>query len=599
MPLKKEPGEELKKVKTCEDNTSNLRDRMDLTWSMCRLDEENYVIPTKEGEWDKYITNWATTEGNRMTDLLSYARRMLWIPIGKEDKRDRDAISMTENLANGALYSADEINADDPLYSGLQNLFAFYAVYRGWTARRLALRMEEDKLIVDLAVWDPRNTYWHAGRRRLSWVAYQRFTTEQEAKDEYGSNIKREEGEIYSKTGFISVSDVWDCSEKGKPAEEGVIIGGEWVKEPEIVKVGATPLDYIPVRIKAGRSAPLIADDKSDNIKMVGEDFLANNRLVLPILSRLMSYKMTASGKEAKTPRVYYWDSTKSENTPPAEPEKDPYIKGRTFLVDRGKGEEVGGELLPGNAGAIDSMTGMVMGEASKGGMASVGYGVGNRERTAEGTDIVFQATMDAIKPFKMLTEDSLKSTAEEIVRQYKMGDFGKVELEGYDKGNNRFHAEIKSKEIDPNWHFECRLIPDILRDKQANVAIATQMVKSGLTSAETARDEMQIVTDTDLESDKIAREKADELFDIGAFKALVELIEDYARSKDPKTRLLLNHAFQRFMQSQTPPQQPQGEAEQPMQARRRGLTSRTAQPTIPPEVMQAVQMQEGVNAGQ
>ncbi len=598
MPLNKDPGEELKKITICENNTSNLRERMDLTWSMCRLDEENYSIPKKEGEWDKYITNWATTEGNRMTDLLSYARRMLWIPIGKGDKRDRDAISMTEMLANGALYSADEINADDPLYSGLQNLFAFYAVYRGWTARRLVLRMEDDKLIVDLAVWDPRNTYWLAGRRRLSWVAYQRFTTEQEAKDDFGDNIKREENEIYSKTGLISVSDIWECSD-GKPAEEGVIIGGEWVKGPEKVKVGETLLDYIPVRIKAGRSAPLIADKNTDNIKMVGEDFLANNRLVLPILSRLMSYKMTASGKEAKTPRVLYWDSTKSENAPPAAPEKDPYVKGRTFLVDRGKGEELGGELLPGNAGAIDSTVGMVMGEASKGGLASVGYGVGNRERTAEGTDIVFQATMDAIKPFKLLTEDSLKSTAEEIVRQYKLGDFGKVELEGYDKGNNRFHAEIKSKEIDPNWHFECQLIPDILRDKQMNVAIAAQMVKSGLTSAETARDEMQIVTDTDLESEKIAKEKADALFDIGAFKSLVELIEDYAKSKDPKTRILLTHAWQRFMQLQTSPQQPQGETEQPMPTKRRRLTSRTAQSAIPPEVMQAAQMQEAANAGQ
>ena len=233
------------------------------------------------------------------------------------------------------------MDSDLPYQQVSQNLFSFYRVFRGWTSQRFILREEEDgdKLISDNAIWDPRNTYWIPGKKRLVWVCYVCYRTKEEIEDEYpgwngavGVPGKTGDSDLGQK--LTAVFDVWSIQkdeddQKGEvEAEEGVIIGSEYVKDPE--KIG---LDYLPIRINPGRTTPLISDGlHDDNIKMVGESYLASIRDILPVESRLMSYMMTNASHLAKAPMIIKFNSDLAPQPPGFD--KDPYVKGWIAIVD-------------------------------------------------------------------------------------------------------------------------------------------------------------------------------------------------------------------------------------------------------------------------
>ena len=514
MALNSNPREELKKIDQCKNQA--LRDRMDNDFALYRLDEDRYKIPKEEGEWETVITNRATAEANKLIDYLSYAKRKLWIPITEEAEIDRKKLAATERLAIGCLNLADMINEDIPEYVDIQSLASFFSVLRGWRTYRFLIRKEGDKVIPDLAVWDTRNTYWLTGRKRLNWVCYKRWDTAFGIKEEYPDW----NGTVEKETSLIEVDDIWGC-ETGKNAEEGVIIQDKWVKEP--VDIG---LSYIPIRIKAGRSAPLISDGKDDNIKMVGESFMANSRLLYSIESRLLSYKLTRAGQLAKPPLFIIYDSTRGGLPPQIE--GDPYIKGRFIPIDTGKGQALDNKALtPPQAGDIDSTWATVVGLLGLGNLSPVAYGVINQALPAQGIDILTHSTMDALKPHKKAVESDFIWLAQETIRQYINGNFGELELEGYDKSANKFKSKITSKEIDTNWRFECELIPDLLRDKSANLGLASQAVRDRLLSRRSALDVSQLSDDPDAELARIDQEEAEAIAEVKLWRMVAEIVKD------------------------------------------------------------------------
>ena len=583
MPLSHEAGDEIKKFTKCQDNNQALIERMDLTWALYRQDKDRYNIPKKEGDWEEYIVNWAVTEGNKIKDQLSYAKRRLWIPISDEMKTEREKLSAAERLANGLLYLADSLNENMPEYDSIQSSLVFYKVFRGWTAIRVMLREEDGKVIPDFIAWDPRNTGWLSGRDRLTWVCSKRQAQAQELKDEYpgwnGSDGEKD-------TGLIDVYDVYDCSDPGKPAENGVIIKGEYVVDPEPIKVGNFTLDYLPIRIKPGRSVPQISDGNSDNIKMRGEDYLANNRLLIPILSRLMSYKMTRAGQQAKSPVLLGYDSVKGGEA--IDFDSNPYTKGKVTQLDVGKGQTLLGNLIPAGGQEIDSTLALTEGAASKGGIGRVGYGIIDQALPAQGIDILSQATNDVIKPFKLGVEGDIEWIASEYVRQFKNGGFGKIEVEGFDKGNNPYRVEVKAKEVDTNWRFKCELVPDLLRDISARIGIASQAVKDKLMSRKTAREYLQIVDDVDLEETKIDQEDAESIAHIKLWQMAVALDKD----GDTMAAQIILNELKKLAQPQGQPQgqpQPGSNVEgipRPMPPG--AMTARRPMPSVPQPVREA-----------
>ncbi len=554
--------EEIKKYTDQEKYTRDLRDRMDEEFALYRGDKELYEIPTDEGDWETIITNRAMVEVNRVIEDLSYAARKLWIPVSDEDHRSRKILSATELTANGIIHLADKILQDCPFGSEIQSLLAKYWVLRGISTKRFVLREEDGKIVPDVAVWDTRNVQWIEGRKRLIWVGNVRYASELQVKDEY----KGWNGKVDSVTGLVKLHDVWDCSEPEKPAQEGVIIDNEYVKEPEDVKVGDTKLDYLPINIAARRGMPLISDTHNDNIRFSAQGYLTNNRNLFTIESRLLSYIMTSASRDAKTPIIIEWDGT---GISPAEKfqDKDPFVQGRVIVLNTSRGEKLAGNLPPSNTGHIAQMYEALQGLLGIGGMNPVAFGRINQALPAQGIDILSNAALANEKAFKAGIEGDFIWLAGEVIRQFKMGDFGEQEFEGYDKSNNPFHVKVKPKDINDNWHFACQLVPDLIRDKATNASVASQMVRDGLLSRQTARDQFQLVTDTDLEETKVAKERALALFGIGELEALLSYVDDFVKTKDPKTLFILKHAYDNLIMSMGKTQEPAGNGTMPVKS--------------------------------
>lgn len=563
--LNESAGEEIKKIGSCQSRTSVLRERWDQDFALFTLDEDEYKIPLKEGEWEYAPVNSAATDGNRMIDLLAYANEKLKIAITDEKHKERADLAGTEQAAIGLLHLADKVNEDDPEASTIRGQASAFAVLRGWTACRILLTEDKDGggAFPDLMEWDPRNVYWIYGHKRLLWVCHIRYDEAGAIHDEYpdweGYNSSRDTY-VSSGTNFIEVHDIWDCSDKDKPAQEGVSINSEWVKEPQDVKIGGKPLFYIPVRIKACRSLPLVTGNikgtaQTENIKYVGESYLANNRKLLPVESRLFSYKMTRAGQLAKAARVVEFDGSKSQGKPPEDPDKDPAMKGRTLYLDISKGQKLAGSVTPPNGTEIDSTYSQAIGMRSQGsGLGPVAYGMPPYPSTAQGTDIINHNILDAIKPFKLLVEQDRVWQAEELIRQYKYGKFKGQEFEGYDYRGKMFKAKVKPKDIDDNWHFECKLILDLVRDKNLNIGMAATAVKAELLSTQTARDEFDLCQDPDGEQAIVDRERASSVGELALLKTAKELWEE----GDEFSKLQAQQIFIKMMVSNQQPQEPQ-----------------------------------------
>uniref|UniRef100_A0A6M3K5G3 Uncharacterized protein n=1 Tax=viral metagenome TaxID=1070528 RepID=A0A6M3K5G3_9ZZZZ len=538
-------NEEIKKNGELEKYTEPLRERMDEEFALYRGDEDVYDIPAEEGEWERIITNRAMVESNRIIEDLSYANRKLYIPISDEDREKRKDLTATENAAKGILYLADTLMQDSPLGSDLQSLMAKYWVIRGMSVKRFLLREEEDKLIPDFACWDGRNTQWVEGRRRYSWVGYTRWAHKSEVEDEY----KGWNGQADASTGLVKLLDVWDCSEPGKTAQEGVIdcSSSEYLREPKQVKVNNVPLDYIPIHINTKRGMPLILDDNSENIKFTAQSYLTNNKNLFTIESRLLSYVLTAAAKDAKAPIIIEWNG---QGPSPIEKfrNQDPNVAGRVIVLDTSKGEALSNPLPPSNTQHILQMYEALLGLLGIGGLNPVAFGRINQALPAQGIDILSHAAMANERAFKAGLEGDFVWLASEAVRQYKLGDFDEREIRGYDSSSNPFIIKVSPKKIDDNWRFVCKIEPDLLRDKVAMLNAAVMAIKSGILSKRTARDEYQIVTDTDLEEGKVAQEQFRELSGMGMLEGLLNYIKDYQKTKSPETLFLINHAYTNLM---------------------------------------------------
>lgn len=590
--IETDASKEISKIKTLKSRNEELRTRMDEDFA--KFCGDQFSIPVSEGKWENVTSNRAQAEGWKMVNVLTSARRKLFIPGELEDdEKNRDMLAQTEMAVNGLLYSYERSNDGIPESPMLQALMASYRVLRGWGAYRLLVIEDEDGIpYLDLAVWDIRNTFWIPGRNRLLKVYYERYASEEEVKDEYlGFN-----GKANSK-GLVCIYDVWDCSESGKNAKEAVIAGTDYVKEPTFVEVGGRKIDYLPIRIKAGGTTPLIHDDNEDNIKYVGESYLVNTRNLQDVESRLLSYKLTRAGMDAKQPQVILYDSTKGDLPP--EFKKDPFVKGSYIFLDIGKGQGLSNPLPMSLGNNISDMLVEIKQMRSQGGLSSVAFGEVDVSMTATGTDILNKNTREHLWSFKQAMEQDYIWMASEIATQFKNGSYKKTEFEGINSKFKRFRTKVKPADVTTDRRFDCELIVDELRDRATNSGMLIQELKAGATSLREGLERYQLSDDPDKSIEMIYQELADQAFDTPIVKGLLAKVEDYAEPngpKDPKKKFELEWAFYKLLmllQSGQQSAQPGGGrqlvGQNPvLEANRGKQTARRAQPNIPQPVREA-----------
>ena len=582
MALEEEASKEISRLDKVRTKLKPLHDRHDTDHSQWRLDK--FTIPDKEGKWESFTDNKPKADCDMMTDYIADAKRKLWIELDIDalTEQARTNVSAVEHLGSGVIGLVDRALAVGIEGGTVQSLLSWFAVHRGATVKRYILRQEDGILVPDLAIWDIRNTFWIPGSKGLVWGCLEKKTTPEDIKDEFpdwkGSYTSEKE---------IIVDIVYDKE------EEGVIVNKEYIKPKE--KHG---LDYIPIHIRPCGSTPMIQDENEDSIKDWGESWNAPNREMNPDYNRAMCYLKTRAGELAKPIKVTEYDSTKGGL--PIKLDTEPK-KGDRISVDVGRGEKIGEWIVPSSGTDIGVFLGLVSTARETGGLSDIAKGILNQTQTAQGLDIAYHAALGILKPFMRTVELDLIWIAEETARQFKDQKFTESELQGYDNNGRIFKTKVEHEQINENWRFSCRLSPDLHRDLAAQIINAKALTEgeNPLTSSETARDMLPFIDDTDIEAEKVAREKARLMMGIGELEAFLALVHDWAKTKDPGKLFILDHAYKQLMvalQQGGATTEVSGDGTkptpQPVTTQPKGgrvaRTARTAQSNIPPEVSEA-----------
>ena len=592
------PQDELKILSKLKTDREPLFQRMDRTFRFFRGDK--FEIPKEEGVWENVTSNRAQSDGWKMINSLGAAQRQIFIEATKEDLKDREELNWNELMVNSLLFSAERLRDGLPENPLLQFEIAFYRVVRGWGAYRLLVMENDDgEPYLDLAVWDPRNVNYISGRTGLLKAYYERSVMKAQVEDEYGGSFN---GRV-DNNGLVQVVDVWDCTDR--MTKEAVIAGGEYIKDPETVKVGGQTIDYLPIRIKAGGGIPLINESQTTasttnegqvNIKKVGEDFLVNIRELIDAESRLMTYHADAAGREAAQPTVLEWDSTKGDFPKEwDENMKDPRGKKNVVTIDVGKGQKVA-DLVPQALGSrVQIALSIIQAQENTGSLNPIAFGEGSASETAFGVDIRNRNTREHMSPFRIGMEGDYVWMAGEIVKQRKHGSFKDNQLfEGYDAKQQWVSKKIKIENIEDGKIFKCKLIPDELRDRAAHSRMALE--EASMLPLRERLDIHQLSDDPDGSIEALWQEQADQMFNTPVINGFLAIIKDFSSKSDKFIRFKLENAFQKVLlsqiqnaqeiaqatgQGQQAGKQPGGQTN-PADTTRKVQTSRRAQSNVP-----------------
>ncbi len=492
-------------VTTCESHTKCLRDRFDDDFELYTMDP-SFEIDKKQGEYESYTTNGPSVLGNKITEMLASADLTFTIPLEKQTKPERNKVSDTERFAYGAVNKADQWNMLDPHNPPIQEQTAWYTTIRGWIAWRFFMRQDKDDIIPDLAVWDMRNVYWGLGKRGLGWTCNMRYASEEQCDAEY--NCK---GTTDSK-GRVKIYDHWGTK------YERVVIGDEVKHEVEHKQ------DKVPVLILPVGSMPFVQmDDNDETIKYMGDSVYVNNRHLYPKQSELLSYYFTVVATGTRVPTVVYYKGP----TPP-EFESNPYIKGKTIFLSVDKGEKVEEFFKPTMPQDAAAAVSWVNSELSMGGVNPIMHGEVNQQMPAAGMALLLHAGMTVLSPRLKAMERAYTWLVNEMVRQYKSNDkFADLELQGLDAAGHHFTLKVNKDKLYDDRRLVARLKPSMPQEALQEAGIATQLVEAGLIARETAQDRYLHIQDTDLENQKIARDKASNMEPVILRQAAAAFIHD------------------------------------------------------------------------
>lgn len=495
MALNDDFNEEIRIQTRIEEETRELRDRFEHDYGLWRL--EPFSISPDQGAYDNYTTNSPAVLGNKIVDTLSDARVKFQITITDEDMKQRKHLSMTEKFCYGMRHMCDRQLMATRQPDSLSQL-SWFAPIRGWLAGRFVMYEDEGAIKADLAIWDALNTYWLEGKDGLCWACYVRWVTPKQLEEEYGVND--EKPDVH---GLVKVYNFWDFSYDGK-GEEAVVLPKEgYIKKEQhglepsciyIMPVGAAPY------VQSGRFM--------DTIRSNGESVYKNNRNLYPTQNKLRTYALTTVGMATHTPTVIYYTGTKPQIN------DNPYTKGSTILVkvdpqapaNANRHEPFVKPQMGEEAWRLNST---VEGDISIGGMAPVSYGLVNQQLPAAGINMLTGAAMHTMKPSIKAIQQFYEWFCREAIYQYKNGDFGELKLQGKDYANRKFKVEVTPKQIEDEWEVECSLKPDMPQDDFQNAGIATQLVREGIMSRQTAMDRYLPIDDITQELENLDREKA------------------------------------------------------------------------------------------
>jgi hypothetical protein len=273
-------------------------------------------------------------------------------------------------------------------------------------------------------------------------------------------------------------------------------------------------LGRVPINVRTVGDAPSKqSENHTDVLKYSWMNVYFNNPEIYDLQSRLLSIGSSIAKESGKVKVFGQWDSSVTGSNITEELEKAGYSasnkRTQVLLFDKAKGEDFKGFIPPPTMDAIERFFAKVTSMDIIGSIDPIAFGqmshIGSGALAAE----LRSAALEFINPFRNCVQDDFVWAAEECARQFKQGNFGKASISGRDARNNRFNLEIDPKDIDDKQFFECKLVPERLRDEIQELGAAVQEQQFGLLSKEESRLKHNLSPDPDRTQDKMDGELA------------------------------------------------------------------------------------------
>ena len=462
-----------------------------------------FKMPSGEGQWDSVTTNSPVILANKIMGILASSWLQLFIDVNDETRTERESISRTEQLANGAIWLADQQNIAVPSGKKLQQSLSFDAVVRGGTVKSVYWSEEDGECSCAIDVYDPLYSQWIEGMKELIWFCNRNSMKDDLFKYSFSKEIKNGKVPSGAKAEGKTLTYLFCDEETWR-----VAVGDSYIREVE------HGLGYVPVHVRPTGTVPYRTSTKwQDTMKFAWQSYAMNTRNVYELESKLLSIETTKAIDSGRKDIIGAYDSTRSGGQKPAI-EKLGYGTGQRnnmLLLDKAKGQEFHGIVeQPGNQ-VVDAFLSRVRHDMDV--VATIsGAAYGDMTRSGSGALAaeLRSAALEFMSPFRDCVQEDMKWVAYECVKQFKNGQFNKISMEGRDRKREKFYADLEPKDIELK-RFDCELVADKLRDELQELGAAIQKVTYGLSSRKTAMVKHNIVEDPDKEFDKMDEEKAAE----------------------------------------------------------------------------------------
>jgi len=488
--------EEIERSKQIWDSTAIRALREQQEDSLGLWSYHKFEMDKSEGSWNDVTTNSSKVLANKIIGLLASSWLQLFIDVDDETRKRRKKIAFTEQLANGILALADRALTSVPSGKSIQDTLSFFSTIKGGTVKLVYLLEDGDGQVVpDIRVPDPTFCQWIEGDKEIIWFCQRNYLSKQFIEKAYAKQLK--DGFNIGTDDSVLAYTFWDAQ------SWKVAIREEYIDSDD------HNLGYIPVNIRTCGSAPFVrSSEKIDAIKYSWMDVFANNRDIYDLESKLLSIESSKAIESGKIKLIGEKNSTMGEVEGI---EKLGYASGgrnEIVMFDAAKGQKFGGMVQPPTNELVDRFLARVVGMNQLGSLDPIAQGVLNRSGSGALAAELRAAALEFINPFRLCVEQDFIWIAEESVRQFKNGDFGKMKVEGKDSRKVRFSADISPKDVEER-RFDCELVADRLRDEIQELGAAIQKVQYGLSSRKTVMVKHNIVEDPDLEQDKMDEELA------------------------------------------------------------------------------------------
>jgi hypothetical protein len=474
-----------------------LKNRFESDYKSWRLTP--FQLGKSADEYDNYTSSWPRNKADKITQILGYAPLKISIPKEDDKEQERKDKDTAERLIYGAFNLADE-RLSATVQPTVQQQTAWYSVNRGWVVWRFFVHFDDDgNLIVDIAIWDPLNTVWEVCPKGLLWACHKRPITKAQAEAEYNKNLG-EKPVIY---------DFWD-NEKYKVIGNGETLLGD-----------KHDLDHIPIFIGMVGPAPFIQSGEfQDTIKDFGESVYASDRSLIPIINKLMTFRLTIIGQGAHNPLAIYSAGGRKSL------EKSPYRRGSDVRLDTDKNEKIEPLFQPVMPKDTDPAMNVIQQELTMSGAISLLWGIDEAGGSGYRANLLTHAASTVLLPPQRLMEQAYEWGARETLTQYKSGEFGKTRVRGRDNRGKKFDLELSPSDIKGDWYPDAELQPSLPFDEAAKITMLKTAIDAGIYSGETAMEKAGI-QDVETEKERRWRAFADQDEYIRAMKIVKSLKDD------------------------------------------------------------------------